>query len=388
MRRKVAYIVALTGLVVLSLSSCRKEPVPSPEYGERIPVLWDITEVEGMKETKALIEDKAGLESACSATGGKSIGVWADYSILEGAGEPDASGSPSNGRLVTYENVFDNAEIVFTGPAGGSTSGWNSAEGKDVYWVFGGDYKFRAYYPHTMSGYITSNSDADIFILEYKSEVVQEDLCVAHNTVSTTAEGWKSTDPVNLAFTHCLSAVKFQFKMDYEMEDKLTSCYLENTSSKTKEAFSTLGLLIYGSSEAGKEKDIDWTEGYWPEKNTPFYRWKYNEGLAFDNNTAAVAYTGGYNDFGRIYTMNDGWLLIMPQESKGFVNLCFTTEKGGDTVYKVRIPAETGTVVDDKPSYSRATRYTYTVMVSKTNLKMNISVSDWNERQSSVDIIF
>ena len=110
--------------------------------------------------------------------------------------------------------------------------------------------------------------------------------------------------------------------------------------------------------------------------------------MAFDNNTAAVAYTGGYNDFGRIYTMNDGWLLIMPQESKGFVNLCFTTEKGGDTVYKVRIPAETGTVVDDKPSYSRATRYTYTVMVSKTNLKMNISVSDWNERQSSVDIIF
>lgn len=366
----------------MSLSSCRKEPMYSPEYGEKVPVLWDVTEVEDMKETKALIENENGLKAACSATGGKSIGVWADYSILEGAGEPDASGAPSNGRLMTYENVFDNAEIVYTGTR------WNSAEGKDVYWAFGGDYKFRAYYPHTMSEYITSNSDADIFILEYKSEVVQEDLCVAHNTVSTTAEGWKSTDPVNLAFTHCLSAVKFQFKMDYEMKDKLTSCYLENTSSKIKEAFSTLGLLIYGSSEAGKETEIDWTEGYWPEKNAPFYLWKYNKGLAFDNNTAAVAYTGGYNDFGRIYTTNDGWLLIMPQQSKGFVNLCFTTEKGGDTVYKVRIPAETGTEVDGKPSYSRAMRYTYTVMVSKTNLKMDISVTDWNERQSSVDIIF
>ena len=382
MRRNIAYIAVLTGLVVMSLSSCRKEPMYSPEYGEKVPVLWDVTEVEDMKETKALIENENGLKAACSATGGKSIGVWADYSILEGAGEPDASGAPSNGRLMTYENVFDNAEIVYTGTR------WNSVEGKDVYWAFGGDYKFRAYYPHTMSEYITSNSDADIFILEYKSEVVQEDLCVAHNTVSTTAEGWKSTDPVNLAFTHCLSAVKFQFKMDYEMKDKLTSCYLENTSSKIKEAFSTLGLLIYGSSEAGKETEIDWTEGYWPEKNAPFYLWKYNKGLAFDNNTAAVAYTGGYNDFGRIYTTNDGWLLIMPQQSKGFVNLCFTTEKGGDTVYKVRIPAETGTEVDGKPSYSRAMRYTYTVMVSKTNLKMDISVTDWNERQSSVDIIF
>lgn len=341
-----------------------------------------------MKDTKALIVDEGALKSACSATGGKSIGVWADYSIIEGAGEPDASEAPSNGRLVKYENVFDNAQIVYTGNTSESTSGWNSAEGKDVYWALGGDYKFRAYYPHSMNEYITSNSDADIFILEYKSEVVQEDLCVAHNTVSTTAEGWKSTDPVNLAFTHCLSALKFQFKMDYEMEDKLTSCYLENTSSKTKEAFSTLGLLIYGSSEAGKETEIDWTEGYWPEKNTPFYRWKYNEGLPFDKTTMAVAYTVGFNDFGKIYTTNDGWLLIMPQESKGFVNLCFTTEKGGDTVYKVRIPATTGTDVDGKPSYSRGKRYTYTVMVSKTNVKMEISVAKWNERQSSVDIIF
>ena len=70
MRRNIAYIAVQTGLVVMSLSSCRKEPMYSPEYGEKVPVLWDVTEVEDMKEPKALIEHENRLKAACSATGG------------------------------------------------------------------------------------------------------------------------------------------------------------------------------------------------------------------------------------------------------------------------------------------------------------------------------
>lgn len=386
MRRNIAYIVVLTGLVVMSLSSCRKEPVPSPEYGERIPVLWDVTEVEDMKETKALIENENGLKAACSATGGKSIGVWADYSILEGAGEPDASGAPSNGRLMTYENVFDNAEIVYTGTR------WNSAEGKDVYWAVGGDYKFRAYYPQTLAEYITSNSDADIFIVEYKSELVQEDLCVAYNAISTSAQGWNSSDEVVLDFDHCMSALRFKFVMGYDNSDKITSCWLENTSSKTTQAFSTLGLLIYGAQEEGDDDAmIDWTEGYWPEKGTPFYKWSSSAGIYFDEDTEATAYTDKTSAvLGKGYVDNDGWILIIPQKSRGHLDLCFTTEKGGDKVYRVRIPEATEYDASSTPlssEYIRARRYTYTVEVSETDLTMSVSSADWNERRSSVEII-
>lgn len=362
--------------------SCSKQKMPSDLPDRKLPISWDVISIDAMSETKAtlttnIIQTAQDLQTACTpvANGGngKSIGIWTDYRILDGQ---------------VFENVFDNEEIVYQAKTDGNPhSDWN-VSGEDLYWAVGGDYKFRAYYPQNMREYITSNSDADIFILEYKTEIEQEDLCVAYAEVSTVAEGWESTEPVQLEFMHCLSAFRFQFLMEYEMDDKLTSCYLENTSSKEDEAFSTLGLLIFGSSEVGQEKQIAWTEGYWPEKGQAFYRWKYDDGIAFNKTDMAVAYTSETSGLGSIYTQNDGWLLIMPQESKGHMNLCFTTEKGGNTVYKVRIPSGTGTAVDGKSYYERGKRYSYTVIVSKTNLKLKVSVAEWNERKSSIDFAF
>ncbi len=378
------------------MSSCTREPMRSPQAGEKQPILWDVRDVKGMEETRALIDNNDELIQACkpAADGGdgKSIGVWADYTILEGAGEPDASGASSNGRLVTYKNVFDNAEIIYKEKVGGNFhSDWN-VSGGDVYWAIGGDYKFRAYYPQTMTEYITSNSDADIFIVEYKSELVQEDLCVAYNAISTSAQGWNSSDVVFLDFDHCMSALRFKFVMGYDNSDKITSCWLENTSSKTTQAFSTLGLLIYGAQEEGDDDAmIDWTEGYWPEKGTPFYKWSSSAGIYFDGDTEAIAYTDKTSAvLGKGYVDNDGWILIIPQKSRGHLDLCFTTEKGGDKVYRVRIPEATEYDASSTPlssEYIRARRYTYTVEVSETDLTMSVSSADWNERRSSVEII-
>lgn len=395
MTRLQTYILSFA-IIVFLFTSCSKQRMPSEMPDAKLPISWQVISVDGMPETKAalatnIIQNAQDLQIACTPESeggnGKSIGIWTDYSILLDGGM-DPSGAPSNGQLVVYENVYDNEEIIYKKKTDGNPhSDWN-VSGEDLYWAVGGDYKFRAYYPQSMREYITSNSDADIFILEYKTEVEQEDLCVAYKEVSTNSLDWISTEPVPLAFKHCLSAIRFQFLMEYEMDDKLTSCYLENTSSKEEEAFSTLGLLIYGSSDIGQEEKISWTEGYWPEKGQPFYRWNYATGIPFNKTKKAIAYTTGTSGLGSIYIQNEGWLLIMPQESKGYMNLCFTTEKGGNTVYKVRIPAGTGTTIDGKPFYERGKRYSYTVIVSKTNLKLRISVADWNERKSSIDFAF
>ena len=388
MRRNIAYIAVLTVLVVMSLSSCRKEPMHSPEYGEKVPVLWNVTEVEDMKETKALIENENGLKAACSATGGNSIGVWADYSILEGAGEPDASGAPSNGRLMTYENVFDNAEIVYTGTR------WNSAEGKDVYWAVGGDYKFRAYYPQTLADYIMESSDADVFVIDYNTVKIQEDMMVAYAAVDTQTADLSA--PVELEFHHTLSAVKFRFQFidGYLEEDYLTSCWLEN---KAEGGLTNIGMMVYGGSDS---EQISWSESYQPPVGQKMYYWKH-PGIYFNRtsgtNTAAVAYMDpSYCSEGESFSRNDGWLLLIPQESNGKVQICFTTKTGGDVIYRIDIPKKTGTKADGSQDgddkelvyFAPSHRCTYTVNIGKINLELKISLSKWNQLDSSYSITF
>lgn len=398
MRRNVAYGMLLLVLEVLAFSSCRKDPQPVPGPEERIPVLWDVAEVGEMKDTKALVTDRDGLQNACRPVAdggqGKSIGVWADYSIVEGAGDPDASGAPSNGRLVTYENVFDNAEIIYTGDTSESPSGWNGVDGKGVYWAVGGDYKFRAYYPQTLADYIMESSDADVFVIDYNTVKMQEDMMVAYATVDTQTADLSA--PVELEFHHTLSAVKFRFQFidGYLEEDYLTSCWLEN---KAEGGLTNIGMMVYGGSDS---EQISWSESYQPPVGQKIYYWKH-PGIYFNRtsgtNTAAVAYMDPSDcSEGESFSRNDGWLLLIPQESDGKVQICFTTKTGGDVIYRVDIPKKTGTKADGSTSgtdeelvyFAPSHRYTYTVNIGKTNLELKISLSKWNQLDSSYSITF
>lgn len=380
MRRSYTYLLAMV-LGVLSFSSCRKEPASPDGDKERIPVRWTVTEVEAMEGTKALVNDLEDLQTACN-TGGKSIGVWADYSIVEQAAE-----ATTNGELVVYENVFDNAAITYDG------TGW-TAMGNEIYWAVGGDYKFRAYYPQTLVDHIMETSDADVFVVDYNTSLLQEDMMVAYNTTDT--QSADLTEPVELSLTHTLSAVRlrFQFIDGYVEEDYLTSCWLENTSD---EGLTTIGMMVYGGENP---EQVSWSESYQPPVGQKIYYWEH-PGLNFkrtsSDNTYATAYTdGGSSTAGNKFTENEGWILIIPQESGGDVNICFTTNTGGDVIYRVAIPKKTGTTIDGETNgtdeelvhYVPGRRYTYTVNIGKTNLELLISLSKWNQLDSSYTITF
>lgn len=393
MKKSSAYLIFMLGL--LAFSSCRKEPAPSTDPDGSLAIRWDVSEVGGMKDTKALIEDEAGLIKACTPVEdggeGKSIGVWADYSIEESYVSNDGQ---TVKKEAVYENVFDNAEIIYKDkPGGNPDSYWNSADG-DVYWAVGGDYKFRAYYPQSMVNHIMESSDADVFVVDYNTSLLQEDMMVAYQTVDTqTAD---LSDPVKLYFSHALSAIRirFQFIDGYIENDELTSCWLENTA---KGGLTTIGMMIYGGSSP---ELISWSESFQPPVGQKIYYWKH-PGLSFArtavSNSIAEAYTAPATcTEGSKFAQNGGWLLIIPQESDGKTQICFTTKTGGDVIYRVNVPKKTGTKADGSKEgnneelvhFAPSCRYTYTVNIGKTNLELMISLSKWNQLDSSYSITF
>ena len=118
---------------------------------------------------------------------------------------------------------------------------------------------------------------------------------------------------------------------------------------------------------------------------------------------SAVAYdcTKDTTAEGELFTQNGGWLLILPQESSGNLQLCFQTEHGGkSTVFRVDIPKNTTTQLYDNgvprvdeagnPVYGwrAGKRYSYTVRIQRSDLQVLLAVADWNMRYSSTQIEF
>ena len=385
-------------VTLLVAAGCRKEPVPGGRPDTGVPMTFGVASVESMQGTKAMIEDINDLKASCTPVTispfvlNESIGVWADYEYLG----------------TTFNNLLSNVELAFYDKTSGNADGWNYNYGKDEeYWQMGGIYYFRAYYPQkAIKDAIISTSSAKTFIVNYNTEVMQEDMMVGYESVHTQTAPDLS-QPVEMQLKHALAALKFQFQFQYTEggkyydSDKLTSCWLRNTDT---DGFTTAGMMVYGVTDDYGDyfpEQIDWSESYQPA--IKFFNWSYPSGIEFKNEndgdgvdfdptdevTVATAYTAGDGKF----TQNGGWLLVIPQHSDGTVELCFTTEKGGaDNVYSVKLPSKTGTGAEgadpEGEEWIAGYRYTYTVSITKTDLELFLDLSDWNQLDSSYSITF
>lgn len=97
------------------------------------------------------------------------------------------------------------------------------------------------------------------------------------------------------------------------------------------------------------------------------------------------------------FNENDGWLLIIPQEAVSGLVFNFTTRRMGTV--STQVPPITMTDINGKIAnlataatvqnyYLPGYRYTYTLTISETDIKMELGVVDWNEINASEDIIF
>ena len=354
---------------VVLLSSCSKGSLQTsgevpPGQGTHDFIGWNISasnHADGSApKTRALINDYSALSDACTHTEDREaekIGIFGNYTFGDSTGV-----------------AFDNADLWWWKKENGNPfpdylgneSLWNYS-GENVRWKDNADYVFKAYFPKGKVE-LQPGSGAGRILAVYDSEVSQYDFMVAHRSLRA-----KSENPVKLEMKHALAALKFDFQfVDAAVTDKLISCWLENSGSNG----------FYTSSTLNFTDNIVWPHSTPIHAATPFYYWEPSVPLAMSGITAVEAYsTPAAAGKGDVYTGNSGWILIIPQSSgtAGTLNLCFKTQTGGDVVYRAALPAY---------NFMAGYRYTYHIRLTSTEVRVALTIADWNERKSSYEVDF
>ena len=363
------------GATVLLLSlftlfaSCTKGSISSEDNGlyetAEDMIAWNISSVDDFQEnglkTKGLVYEYKDLRNACSQSelyNNEKIGIFGSY-VLDGKTESVFENTP----LWWWEKENGNSfnDVL------GNQSFWNY-DGENKFWVNDADYIFRAYFPMSKIT-LQPGSGAARFLIVYDTQVSQYDMMVASRSIKS-----KEENPVQLLFRHTLAAVSFDFQFTSAgVSDKLTACWLENMNPDG----------FYSSSTLNYETSINWPQSTSVPVGDRIYYWEPNTPLDITSGSAAKVYNSYAvsADKGSLYTENDGWLLVIPQTTKGpeSLKLCFTTAMGGNEVYRVGLPAAT---------LEPGNRYTYHIKISSTSIDVNLSIKEWNERKSSYDIDF
>ena len=395
-------VLGLSSLLLLAVS-CRKQEQPLPEQDGQ--VRWDVRGVEGYS-TKSLINNADDIQTACTpvSEGGKgqTIGIWADYDIT------------IDGTQYTVENVFKGTRLYYNNSLSDEADTKWEYIGDPAYWVAGGKYIFRAYYPSGEVSVLESSSSAKAFVVESNTASTQRDLLLAFNSFNTVtgeyADGSTGdmSKPVPFFFRHAMAAVKvcFRFEDGFYSEDAITSCWFENS---VNDDFAITGMMTYGDGENHAEGKIQWIKSYSPVSGLQYYLWEHPAGVTFRSvsesspeiATAYSVFSAG--DTGEKFTGQDGFVMIIPQKSTGNQYICFTTKSGGNAVFRIAIPKKTGTSNEkylanpDAPSTHKDAggcdfipgwRYTYTIVITKTDAQIVLGIAPWNKLDSSFSISF
>lgn len=336
------------------------------------PIRMDV-----MPVTRALIENDNLLKAACSPNqGGKAIGIWSSYEI-DGRKVNNVLGNPAGDVALQYieQTAWNNYQ--------GWTYGASAAN-----WVTNAKYTFNAYYPMDVVDEISS-SNVSTFVIDYNTELYQEDLMTAYAFADTGVAGFNASTPVTLNMLHTLAAVRFQFLFKnpdgstYSDSDRLTACWLENT--RVGEGIATTAMLAFGTTWENGTVDgehIHWYNEDYPLPSTStsprtLYLWEDAAGVPFSSTTSNATEGTTHSTGNGMYANNDGWIMVIPQEMDGSVQLCFKIASTRDLVHRISLPATT---------FEAGKRHTFNVRFGQSDVGVTLKIADWNEMKSSYDI--
>lgn len=356
---------------LVTFTSCEEESAPQ-HNDDRIS--WNVIST-NMQYSRAMIEGVTDLKDACTYGNGKSIGIKSSY-ILDGSNYDHVLGNPDGDVSLIYNpnTSHDNYE------------GWAYNE-TSAYWQRGAKYTFNAYYPMEQvlqMSEITSNANSP-FVMSCNTELFQEDLLMAYKYVNTSDYTFNSKKPVDLNMLHALSALKFDFEFSYDTSDAITAFWFENTENN--KGLFTIGELEFGNYNTdgtiNNGENIKWNSITYPNPSTPIYLWEDPNGVTFSGSTNAPAYSTNYNGEQK-YTDNSNYIFIIPQENDGTTYICFKLRSTSEKVYRVKLPVPNPGMLDY--SYKPGSRYNHTIIIGKPDITINLTIADWNEIHSSVDI--
>ncbi len=353
MRTPTKYILILAWLAIIA-QACSKDSVA--DAGESLSFSADAPKAEDVSAlgTKSTKTDINNLTDAA-------FGVYGLYSATKGAG---------NGTT----NVFDNSSALQVS-YNTSTSLWEytrTGTEPKYYWKRNMYYRFRAYHPYTAS-VETGGSNADGIIVNYRIIEDQYDLLVAFATrhPATDPEG---TNRVPMNFRHALSALRFRIAFNKTVDEGTTDVLTEFHLTGIQAA----GVLNYTHASGDYLSPlISWSADAF-DSSTSFYTSTTSRSFGVYNPGAATS-VDPVDIFGS--SDADNVVFAIPQTCSdpryGGTSVHFKTTGGGNVDNTAVLPSiqwEPGKI------------YTYTLLIERSSVEITVSIKDWNEVQSTVDI--
>ena len=352
MKKSVKYIL-ISALLAAAVTACKKDD--PAETGPSISFRADASAAENVVATRATKTVKSNLTD-------NPFGVYGVHSDTKGG----ASGT----------NVFDNSsalEVKFNS-ASGTSGEWEYTRTGDkpkYYWKRNKYYRFRAYHPYSAS-VETGGSDADKILINYRIIQDQYDLLVAFSTrhPATDPEG---IERVPMNFKHALSALRFRVAFEKTVDEGTTDELTEFHICGVQAA----GMLKYTHTGDYLTEKIEWDANAF-DSSTPFYQSTtqrtfgvYNPGATSSVDPVDIYGTGD----------TDNVVFAIPQTcsdpDNGDTTIHFKTVGGGDVDNTAVLPTLT---------WEAGKIYTYTLLIRKSSVEVVVSIKDWNEVQSTVDI--
>lgn len=360
----------MVAMGVLMLS-CNDSTTATYTLQADMPIRMDVAPT-----TRAIIEDDDDIKEACNPTlGGESIGIWSSYEI-DGVTTNNILGNPNGSVALQYiaDTEWDNY------------GGWTYGENAET-WKAKAKYTFNAYFPMDVVNEI-STSDVSTFVIDYNTEHYQDDLMTAYTFVDTASVGFNASTPVTLNMLHTLAAVRFQFEFrnsdetTYEDSDHLTACWMENTLAGS--GIATTGILAFGTVDSNGTVDGEHIHWYYEDYPQPsitssprkIYAWEDAAGVAFGSTTSSATKATAHSTGDGLYS--NGWVVIIPQQTDGSVQLCFQLATTGDLVHRINLPATT---------FEAGKRYTFGIRFGQSGINLTLGIADWNELKSSYNIV-
>ncbi|MBR5297661.1 MAG: fimbrillin family protein, partial [Parabacteroides sp.] len=277
---------------------------------------------------------------------------------------------------ITTVTEFDAVPLTYVAKDNSNPTHWNYP-GEDKFWKLGATYTFRACFPQKLMTSLMIEMNA-VMIQggPVTTTTMQEDLMVASAYVNTVSDDLSR--PITLKLRHLMSAIRFQVQADEGYTpatgEGISSCWLVNKRDDDT-GFSTSGYLVYNGVDTWES--IVWHK--YASSSDKMYYWEHNPGVTFSN-TPTSLYVDDLDltTEGDEFSQQDGWVLIVPQENDGSLCLCYTLNNAPDMVFEKNIPAIT---------YEAGKKYNYILTISGTEVTLTLKMADWNQLDSSYDII-
>ena len=346
MKRFLIYILSLVALV-----GCSRNEIDGPAPDSGVMMSFGVPEVETGRSTL--------MTAATQMTTGTAMGVYGMYEVGD---EP------------IFEPNKTNHPQEVTNAGGGN---WTYSPKQP--WKQLMNHKFRAFYPYDADGtgedampndnVQEAMCNANRLVLDYYTQVNKFDLMVAYTTrhpYQESQEGKDGTRAVEMPFKHALSALRFKVKHGaVGGSDKLKGAHINGISAS--------GVLLYQSTDGSISRG-DWTLA--PVNKANLYMWGGDK--SFSDTQTATAFGNS----------NDEVIFAIPQQQMvGTPKFVFSTSDSAAT--SVDLPGNVDADSDgvmDYVTWEPGKLYEYTIVVKGASLQVTVTIKEWEDFKSNVDI--